>query len=298
MTTVIVPVYNGAATIEACLRSVMTQTGAELELIVIDDGSMDDTSAICLRLAAEDRRLRLFRQKNAGVSAARNRGLREARGTYVTFLDADDLLPPGAVEVLEQAAEQGADFVIGSHVYFRGRWERPTIHGPEDPLDSLMSLMCGKLYRRDILLGKEIRFREGLPYGEDTLFNLQYYRHATETAVLSRIVCRCRMGGAASACRYYPERAEIARSLVEAYGEFCDEGALRRIAENELTETALHYLLHCPRKEAREKTAAARQLLSAFLQEDIPADTVLRRHWRKLLLRKLRKRLMKKGTTP
>jgi glycosyltransferase involved in cell wall biosynthesis len=89
--SVVIPAFNAAAFIAQTLDSVLAQTLGSLEVIVIDDGSVDGTSAIVERFAARDSRVRLFHQENAGVGAARNTGIRHARGTYVAPIDADDV---------------------------------------------------------------------------------------------------------------------------------------------------------------------------------------------------------------
>ena len=108
--TVIVPCYNGAATLDEALRSARAQTAASVEILVVDDGSTDGSGAIAGRHAAVDGRVRVITQANAGVGAARNRGLAEARGRYVSFLDADDVLEPQKLE------RQGAVLDAEPHV--------------------------------------------------------------------------------------------------------------------------------------------------------------------------------------
>ena len=91
LVSVIVPAYKAGKYIEATIRSVLTQSWQDLELIVIDDGSPDDQEVIVKRLAAEDNRIRYVKQQNAGVSAARNKGYELSNGKYLAFLDADDI---------------------------------------------------------------------------------------------------------------------------------------------------------------------------------------------------------------
>ena len=88
--SVIIPVYNSEKFTEKCIRSLLGQTYQNLELLVIDDGSTDQSGTILDHLASEDARIRLVHQKNAGVAAARNRGIDLATGTYLTFIDGDD----------------------------------------------------------------------------------------------------------------------------------------------------------------------------------------------------------------
>ncbi len=94
LVSVIVPAHDAAAFIQATLESALAQTHAHLEVIVVDDGSRDATPAIVTELAAQDERIRLLRQPNAGVAAARNRGLAASRGSLIALLDADDLWHP------------------------------------------------------------------------------------------------------------------------------------------------------------------------------------------------------------
>ena len=92
MISVIIPMYNSVSTIERCLTSVMSQLYKDTEIIVIDDGSTDHGADVVLELASEDDRIRYIRQENGGVSRARNRGLDEANGEWICFIDSDDAI--------------------------------------------------------------------------------------------------------------------------------------------------------------------------------------------------------------
>ncbi len=109
--TVIVPCFNGEATLAESLQSALGQVSAALEVIVVDDGSTDGSAGIALALAQADARVSVVRQQNAGVGAARNAGLARARGRYVSFLDADDLMEPH--KLARQGAVLDADEAIG-----------------------------------------------------------------------------------------------------------------------------------------------------------------------------------------
>ncbi len=114
--SVIVPVYQAQALLEACVDSVRAQTFSDWELLLVDDGSTDGSPALCDRFAAADRRIRVFHQKNGGVSAARNTGLSHIRAGAVAFLDADDALEPRALEILWQLRKtHGADTAGCAH---------------------------------------------------------------------------------------------------------------------------------------------------------------------------------------
>ena len=98
LVSIIMPAYNSAATISESVASALSQSHRNIELVIVDDGSRDDTADICRRHAAQDNRIRLISQSNRGVSAARNTGIKAARGEYVAFLDADDLWETDKIE--------------------------------------------------------------------------------------------------------------------------------------------------------------------------------------------------------
>lgn len=113
--SVIIPVYNGQAFVRQCVESVQDQTWKDLEIILVDDGSGDRSLDICRQMEAGDRRIRVVSQDNRGVSAARNRGLSQARGEYIFFLDSDDMICPLLLETfVRQAQEQKAEVLFCS----------------------------------------------------------------------------------------------------------------------------------------------------------------------------------------
>ena len=109
LVSVVIPAFNASATIDETLRSVRSQSHRELDIIVVDDGSIDDTVAIVQRHAVTDPRIRIIRQSNAGVAAARNAGWRAARADFIAFIDADDLWAPSKTEQQLQAMIDGGD---------------------------------------------------------------------------------------------------------------------------------------------------------------------------------------------
>lgn len=116
--SVIVPVYNGEVFIERCINSITAQTYADIEIIIVDDGSTDQTYAICTELSRQDGRIQLFTQENAGVVVARKRGVCHAMGEFVLFVDADDWIEPCMIE--ELIKQIGDSDMVSSGVY----WEK------------------------------------------------------------------------------------------------------------------------------------------------------------------------------
>ena len=90
--SIIVPVYNSSATLDKCINSLINQTYKNIEIIIVDDGSIDNSYDICLRYSLNDSRVKLIKQNNFGVSFARNKGLEICNGKYIGFVDADDYI--------------------------------------------------------------------------------------------------------------------------------------------------------------------------------------------------------------
>lgn len=179
MVSVIVPAYNAERWLEAAVASVMAQTVRDWELVLVDDGSTDGTPALCDRLAACDRRIRVFHTPNGGLSVARNNGIDVVTGQWITFLDADDLLHPRFMEIMLNAASQtDADIVNCGLVKFSGEQNpfsganndtKITIYEPLQAMRLAMYQQCGvhtsawgKLYIRS--LWETERFTPGTWY--------------------------------------------------------------------------------------------------------------------------------------
>lgn len=175
--SIIIPVYNREGYIRRCLESVIGQTMEELEILVIDDGSDDGTPQVIEEFHQKDpERVRCFRIEKSGPAKARNLGIREAKGQYITFVDSDDFVDPDGYEIVCRAAlEQEADVVCApAHRWQEGECQMVGVCPKEDPdQDAIIyyttSNLWNKLFRRDFLqeTGLELpNFR----IGEDTAF--------------------------------------------------------------------------------------------------------------------------------
>lgn len=192
--SIIVPVYNAERTIRRCIDSILAQQYTDFELLLVDDGSGDSSGAICDTHAAQDARVRVFHQENAGVSAARNLALDQAQGVYLQFLDSDDWITPDATSSLVRAAEtQHCDLVIsdfyrvvGDRVSHKGdidddillSREEYATHMMENPADFYYGVLWNKLYRRSIVEQHHLRMDPAISWCEDFMFNLEYIYHA------------------------------------------------------------------------------------------------------------------------
>lgn len=199
--SVIVPVYCAESYLRDCVHSILEQTYPHLEVLLVNDGSPDNSGALCDVLAETDDRVRVFHQENRGVSAARNVGLTHATGDYVMFVDSDDCLLPHAVEfLLTDAVAYNADIASAVKVTVQpdggciNLYEDHTlsVHSGLDPL--ILSLdgerqtnsVCAKLFRRAFLTG--IRFEEGRSINEDGLFLFLCYMKQPVQVQHNRVV--------------------------------------------------------------------------------------------------------------
>lgn len=227
--SVIVPVYKAEAFLKKCADSILSQTFSDLELLLVEDGSPDESGKLCDEIAAADPRVRVFHKPNGGVSSARNLGMAEASGTYLAFADADDWLPPDALERMHTAlAAAGADSAGGAHFLAYPDREAVDIepgalpagvYGPAEirtgVVDRLLGERMGKpgevlngfiwrfLFSRSIIRDHGIVF-EGA-YLEDELFLLEYFCHAQRLAVIDEPVYYYLQNPASVTRRYLPD---------------------------------------------------------------------------------------------
>lgn len=182
--SVIVPVYKVEDVLPRCIESILNQTVPDFELILIDDGSPDRSGAICDEYAAKDARIRVIHQKNAGVSAARNAGMRAAKGEFIVFVDSDDFVDR---DLLMHLSESDADFVmVGFCDYTNNtiirispdeeeKWILCSTDGIKKYFDKCTAVFVwAKRYKKSIIDRNGLHFREDMRFSEDIVFNNAY----------------------------------------------------------------------------------------------------------------------------
>lgn len=192
--SIIVPVYNASEFLRRCVDSILTQEYEDFELILADDGSKDDSGAICDAYAAADPRVKVIHKENSGVSDTRNRAMDQAKGTYLQFVDSDDWLTSDATKLMVQTAEEHqcdlviSDFyrVVGERVSPKGDMEDGLLtrtefaaHMMQNPADYYYGVLWNKLYRRDLIEQHHLRMDAEVSWCEDFLFNLEYIGYAS-----------------------------------------------------------------------------------------------------------------------
>lgn len=182
--SIIVPVYNAESSIADCIDSIINQSFDDWELLLINDGSSDNSGEICEEYSKKDSRIRTIHKENGGVSSARNEGLKFANGDYISFIDADDEIE---CEFLKSLNEQtSTDLIIGGFTSDNGFSFRPEaccscdLSGNTDLIKNLISTPYyldspwGKLFNRQIIQENDLRFDPSLRLSEDTLFCYRY----------------------------------------------------------------------------------------------------------------------------
>jgi glycosyltransferase involved in cell wall biosynthesis len=180
--SVIVPVYNTAHYLQECVDSILSQRFADLELLLVDDGSTDKSGDICDQNAAADPRVHVFHQRNSGVSAARNTGIGMAKGEWICFIDSDDYIEDGYLDV---PFEKNVDLLVRNWCLVGADpkdYCPPTVVSEDTYWDYMKANMrrfryrtvAGLFLRRSIVADYAIRFDRRFRLGEDTLFMMDY----------------------------------------------------------------------------------------------------------------------------
>ena len=186
LVSVVVPVYKTEPFLHQCLDSILTQSYARMEIILIDDGSPDKSGFICEEYAQKDSRVHVIRQENRGVSHARNVGIDRAVGQMVTFVDSDDWLEPDHVEALVHGIENCDGSICGywieeAETSIQRKTNGAEILSAEASMEQLLSpcgflgSVCNKMFRTSLIREGNIRFREDVAYMEDLLFCAHYF---------------------------------------------------------------------------------------------------------------------------
>lgn len=212
MISVIVPVYNVKDYLDQCIQSIVSQTYSQFECILVDDGSNDGSGEICDSWQQKDSRIIVVHQENQGVSAARNKGLQNAKGDYVTFIDSDDWVDADYLQSLIKPFQQDSpDLVVIGLIQEYPNGNR-IVYKPSDSYSFILNkesvesfidlnqkfLLYGpvvKLYKRDIIEKHYVCFDVSCSYGEDLIFNYCYLENINKIACVSQAAYHYRMRG-------------------------------------------------------------------------------------------------------
>lgn len=227
--SIIVPIYNVAPYLPACLDSIIHQTYLNLEIILVDDGSTDSSNKICEQYKTVDPRIQVIHQKNQGVSTARNAGLALAAGHYITFADADDLLEPSLLAECIKAIETGQTDVL-YHGFKKDVWKSGKVSSSLKGIPSFEGVLSKNQMKDYILAQKgnlnvnvftyiftreliaDLRFNPDLPYAEDAVFVMQALSKAQTYYFSANCDYHYNVRAGSAAYRWQPKLVECYRN--------------------------------------------------------------------------------------
>jgi len=203
--SIIVPIYNSEKWLDQCINSVIHQTYENIELLLIDDGSTDQSNFICRKYQEEDARVIVINKTNGGVSDTRNIGLNYITGKYVIFLDSDDYLKETIIEEAIKVQKQtNHELIIWNHCLVKenGMFNEPFFYGEDISIEQMLKSVIsdykdnynlgnyfravhGKLFLTEVIKNNDIHFSKDLYIGEDALFMLNYICNINEIAYLN-----------------------------------------------------------------------------------------------------------------
>lgn len=226
--SVILPVYNSEDTIEKTIRSVLAQTYKNIEIIVINDGSTDETEKICKSLEEKNHNIRYFKIENSGVSTARNIAIQKATGEYIAFIDSDDEYHENFIKyMLNDMLDNKVDFITCGYTTFGANTDIYTFSEDKvfDIIDERYILelqripafnqIWNKLYNTEVLRRNNILFRKDIDLGEDFIFNLDYIRNINKTMYICDLLYNYKVTGNGLNNKYRENRFNIEYQLLK-----------------------------------------------------------------------------------
>lgn len=218
--SIIVPIYNSEKYIEKCICSITKQSYKNIEIILVNDGSTDNSYEKCKHIAKKDDRIKLINKINEGVSSARNTGIEEAIGEYILFLDSDDWLEIDAIECcnkyireikydmvifeilkVKKIEENKLNYKIKNNSYTVKSLFEELLYNPKH-IERINSV-CAKLYKLNIIKKNNIKFNQNIQMGEDLLFNIEYLEFTSKVLWSNKIIYNYYIDNNISATKKY-----------------------------------------------------------------------------------------------
>lgn len=213
MISIIIPIYNTKPYLNRCIQSVLNSTFKDFELILIDDGSTDQSPELCRKYCKKDSRVKFISQEHQGVSSARNHGIEESHGEWIVFIDSDDFISQDFLEAIVSTEYFAHDLLLFdlrvvpkkgrlstgvNHKHTVRFYKREDIPRLIEKLLNMEQLEkkgstrlpspCAKAYKRSVINKYRIRFRQDIAIGEDRLFNLEYFLNMESCIYISKTV--------------------------------------------------------------------------------------------------------------
>lgn len=302
--SIIVPVYNAEKYLQNCVDSILNQTFGDVEIILVDDGSIDGSSLLCDSFAQQDCRVKVFHQSNQGVSSARNKGIDNAVGQYVTFVDADDIVDNNVCAIFAEAlmANDYDLFCYSAFYHKRNESVKTLLFGHDVPLlsdkqkDELHCKMmtpnapdfeykcntrfsgssCGKFYKRALLNEHNLRFSSKTVISEDVLFNVVIMDYVEKVGYSTKAFYHYQQQNDSAQNRYRPNSMsyfQIVIDEIQRQREMKKRSKLYIDCSNTLF---VHYLFGSLKEDYFHKKNPRKDLSCSKLRNILEEDNVAR----------------------
>ena len=296
MVSVIIPIYNRQKYLARCFDSIINQTVSDLEIILVDDGSADDSGRICDAYAEKDKRFRVIHKENGGVSSARNLGLEKASGKYVLFVDSDDEVSGNYFEALnEMTGKNDCDMYMFSCRLSDGRneeirQEQNAVYGVDSVFDAVsfairnrrINVLWCKAFLNERIKQLDLRFSNDIYIGEDQLFCVTYALYINSLCTSDKIIYNVSLENGESLSR--KRRDDLSGQLISGHKKMFEalKNAKPQKASNEKLSAAIAYSFYrsaySSSKEllkydmgTKERRRRIKEVCRAFCEEKVPA---------------------------
>lgn len=318
--SIIIPIYNTEAYLPRCIDSILSQSFTDYELILINDGSIDNSGSICDKYAQQDNRIKVFHQKNGGLSSARNTGLDHAQGEWIYFVDSDDELKPDGLQTLVNCISEDVDMVMGGYEQYNldgnlieteknhetltlSRRDSLLVLFPDHSIQySYLGYVWIRLFRNRIIQDHGLRFDTSIRIKEDTLFVTQYLCKSNgktrfTTTPVYKYIAQASSEMNSLMIKYNPKYVSSFDALVKMYS------AIRQLPEldRQLSKAAKHdivqrvYLVkeHMQTSNAVDKKSLSKLKRRAIKEVGLPYYLEYQYHRNKRRAKNKLKRLFK-----
>lgn len=266
--SIIIPMYNAKEYIARCLESVINQSFSDIEIIIVNDGSTDESLEICRKYAKIDERIIILNKDNNGVSVARNQGMNVATGEYVMFVDSDDWIDENMCQDLyKRISECHADICFCNNIKEYGNRSEYIDFGClkdvinlDEIKEVILSLIeekdikiahrretfrgpCAKLYKRSIIIDNNITFKRELAIGEDLVFNLEYLKYCEKIVVEKKFLYHYRVNLYSATKRYRENAWDTYRKLLVILEEYLESNFFEIEYMDRLNKLKLKYFI-------------------------------------------------------
>ena len=273
LVSIVIPAYNVEKYIEKCINSCLEQTYDKIEIIVVDDSSKDKTYEIIDKISKKDSRIKPYKQKNSGVSVARNLGIEKSNGSWIMFLDGDDWLENNAVAIFTDfiiSSNKQYDIVV-SDFYYGDEVEKKyssfldkenSFFDTTNNIELVKNCMLktkianqkcktnigvpwGKIYNLNFLKENNIMFKPGLKRMQDMVFNLYAFNSSKNVFIINKPTYNYRYVSTSATHKYSPDFEQISNNIMESIEEFMEASNTKEELEDLINIKSLNLYKEC-----------------------------------------------------